>query len=175
MQRLITVTEGMPSIIVQEKLAAVRYLTGAAPLPAEGSVLPDSYGFKRGEARSAVVARMLLRHVTDAAKASAPLLRAAQKQNAGARKRPGVLHARREGVRDGGTENCCPQHLSAFSRHHRWNSCTLRSCSAEVVANLVSPVSGLTATKKNHCAKKTHCAARRFAAGAATRPVAVSA
>ncbi len=57
-QRLITVTEGMPSIIVQEKLAAIRFLTGAAPLPPEGSVLPDSYGYKRGEARSAVVARM---------------------------------------------------------------------------------------------------------------------
>jgi UPF0755 protein len=57
-QRLITVTEGMPSIIVQEKVAAVRYLTGAAPLPPEGSVLPDSYGYKRGEARSAVIARM---------------------------------------------------------------------------------------------------------------------
>ena len=57
-QRLITVTEGMPSVIVQEKLAAVRFLTGAAPLPPEGSVLPDSYGYKRGEARGAVVARM---------------------------------------------------------------------------------------------------------------------
>ena len=57
-QRLITVTEGMPSIIVQEKVAAVRYLTGAAPLPPEGSVLPDSYGYKRGEARSAVIGRM---------------------------------------------------------------------------------------------------------------------
>jgi len=57
-QRLITVTEGMPSIIVQEKLAAIRHLTGAAPLPAEGSVLPDSYGYKRGEARAAVAQRM---------------------------------------------------------------------------------------------------------------------
>ena len=57
-QRLITVTEGMPSIIVQEKLAAVRYLTGAAPLPPEGSVLPDSYGYERGEARVAVIERM---------------------------------------------------------------------------------------------------------------------
>ena len=57
-QRLITVTEGMPSIIVQEKLAAIRYLTGPAPLPGEGSVLPDSYGYKRGEARSAVAQRM---------------------------------------------------------------------------------------------------------------------
>ena len=57
-QRLITVTEGMPSIIVQEKLAAVEHLTGPAPLPAEGSVLPDSYGYKRGESRAAVVGRM---------------------------------------------------------------------------------------------------------------------
>ena len=57
-QRLITVTEGMPSIIVQEKLAAIPYLTGAAPLAPEGSLLPDSYGYKRGEARAAVVQRM---------------------------------------------------------------------------------------------------------------------
>jgi UPF0755 protein len=57
-QRLITVTEGMPSIIVQEKLAANPYLTGPAPLPPEGSVLPDSYGYKRGETREAVVQRM---------------------------------------------------------------------------------------------------------------------
>ena len=57
-QRLITVTEGMPAIIVQEKLAGISYLTGATPVIAEGSVLPDSYGYKRGEARSAVVGRM---------------------------------------------------------------------------------------------------------------------
>ncbi|MDQ3479175.1 MAG: endolytic transglycosylase MltG [Pseudomonadota bacterium] len=57
-QRLITVTEGMPSIIVQEKLAAVRHLTGAAPLAPEGSLLPDSYGYKRGETRAAVIGRM---------------------------------------------------------------------------------------------------------------------
>ena len=57
-QRLITVTEGMPSIIVQERLAANPYLAGPAPLPEEGSVLPDSYGFKRGEERSTVVRRM---------------------------------------------------------------------------------------------------------------------
>jgi UPF0755 protein len=57
-QRLITIAEGTPSIIVQEKLAAVPYLTGAAPLPTEGSVLPDSYGYQRGESRSAVLKRM---------------------------------------------------------------------------------------------------------------------
>jgi len=57
-QRLITVTEGMPAIIVAEKLAASPYLTGAVPPIAEGSLLPDSYGFERGEARAAVVKRM---------------------------------------------------------------------------------------------------------------------
>jgi len=57
-QRLITIAEGTPSILVQEKVAAVPYLTGATPLPEEGSVLPDSYGYQRGEARSSVIARM---------------------------------------------------------------------------------------------------------------------
>lgn len=57
-QRLITVTEGMPSIIVREKLAANRYLTGPTPLIAEGSVLPDSYGYKRGESRTQLARRM---------------------------------------------------------------------------------------------------------------------
>jgi UPF0755 protein len=57
-QRLITVTEGMPSIIVAEKLAANPYLVGPLPAIAEGSVLPDSYGYKRGETRASVVTRM---------------------------------------------------------------------------------------------------------------------
>ena len=58
MQRLITVTEGMPAIIVEEKLAANPYPAGPAPTIAEGSVLPDSYGYQRGETRAALVARM---------------------------------------------------------------------------------------------------------------------
>ncbi len=57
-QRLVTVTEGMPSIIVQERVAALPFLTGNAPLPAEGSVLPDSYGFERGTSRAALIQRM---------------------------------------------------------------------------------------------------------------------
>ena len=57
-QRLITVTEGMPSVIVEERLAANKLLTGPTPTIAEGSVLPDSYSFERGEQRSAVVNRM---------------------------------------------------------------------------------------------------------------------
>ena len=57
-QRLITVTEGMPSIIVSEKLSANPYLTGPTPPIAEGSVLPDSYGYQRGETRASLVGRM---------------------------------------------------------------------------------------------------------------------
>jgi UPF0755 protein len=57
-QRLITIAEGMPSIIVQEKLAAIPYLSGPLPSIEEGSVLPDSYGYQRGETRAAVLARM---------------------------------------------------------------------------------------------------------------------
>lgn len=57
-QRLITIPEGMPSILVQEKLAAAPFLTGEAPLPAEGAVLPDSYSYARGETRATVAARM---------------------------------------------------------------------------------------------------------------------
>jgi UPF0755 protein len=57
-QRLITVTEGMPAIIVAEKLAANPYLTGPLPDIAEGSLLPDSYGYQRGQRRAEIVARM---------------------------------------------------------------------------------------------------------------------
>jgi len=57
-QRLITVTEGMPAIIVSEKLASNPYLAGPTPAIDEGSLLPDSYGYQRGEARTALVARM---------------------------------------------------------------------------------------------------------------------
>jgi UPF0755 protein len=56
--RLVTIAEGMPSVIVQEKLAAIADLTGPAPLPAEGSVLPNSYDWQKGETRAAVLKRM---------------------------------------------------------------------------------------------------------------------
>jgi UPF0755 protein len=57
-QRLITVTEGMPAIIVSEKLASNPYLAGPTPPIEEGSLLPDSYGYQRGETRAALVERM---------------------------------------------------------------------------------------------------------------------
>ena len=56
--RLLTIPEGMPSILVQEKLAAIPELTGDAPLPPEGSVLPNSYDWQKGETRAAVLKRM---------------------------------------------------------------------------------------------------------------------
>ncbi len=56
--RLITVTEGMPSVIVEEKLSASPYLKGSTPQIAEGSVLPDSYGFERDDTRAAVIKHM---------------------------------------------------------------------------------------------------------------------
>src|SRR5438045_8593563 len=48
----------MPAILVSEKLAANTY--HAVPMPAieEGSLLPDSYGYQRGETRSALIGRM---------------------------------------------------------------------------------------------------------------------
>ena len=57
-QRLVTVVPGMPAIIVTERLAANPYLAGPQPPIAEGSVLPDSYGYQRGDSRAAIVRRM---------------------------------------------------------------------------------------------------------------------
>lgn len=58
LQRFVMVTPGMPSVVVQERLMAAPFLTGEVEVPAEGSVLPDSYAYTRGEKRSAVLARM---------------------------------------------------------------------------------------------------------------------
>ena len=57
-QRMVTVPEGMPSIMIFDRLMANDMLTGSIPVPAEGSILPDSYAFDKGETRAAVVQRM---------------------------------------------------------------------------------------------------------------------
>lgn len=57
-RRMVTIPEGMPSIMVEERLAKVPMLTGPVPRLAEGSALPDTYAFQRGESRSALVTRM---------------------------------------------------------------------------------------------------------------------
>ncbi len=56
--RFVTIPEGTPSIMVHEALMAEPLLTGEVAVPEEGSVLPESYDFERGEPRSAVLARM---------------------------------------------------------------------------------------------------------------------
>ncbi|NJM50111.1 MAG: endolytic transglycosylase MltG [Sphingomonadales bacterium] len=57
-QRMVTIPEGMPSIMVYERLMANEQLTGDIAVPAEGSVLPDSYAFEKGESRADVLKRM---------------------------------------------------------------------------------------------------------------------
>ena len=58
LQRFVAIPEGMPSILVHERLMAEPLLIGTVAVPAEGSVLPDSYSFERGECRAAVLKRM---------------------------------------------------------------------------------------------------------------------
>jgi len=58
LRRFVTIPEGTPSIVVYEKLMANPDLTGTVEVPAEGSVLPDTYEIEKGESRQAVVLRM---------------------------------------------------------------------------------------------------------------------
>ena len=44
--------------MVTERLTAQTYLTGPVVTPPEGSVLPETYDFQRGESRQAMLARM---------------------------------------------------------------------------------------------------------------------
>jgi UPF0755 protein len=57
-QRLVTIPEGMPSVMVHERLMRVPYLAGAIAVPPEGSVLPNSYSYQRGETRAVLLGRM---------------------------------------------------------------------------------------------------------------------
>lgn len=58
LRRFVTIPEGLPAVMVKEKLEANADLTGPVETPAEGSVLPDTYDIQKGEARAAVLARM---------------------------------------------------------------------------------------------------------------------
>ena len=57
-QRLVPVPEGFPSVLVHDALMRADGLTGTIAVPREGSVLPDSYAYQRGDTRGALVARM---------------------------------------------------------------------------------------------------------------------
>ena len=58
LQRMVVIPEGWPAIQVQDALARTSELTGPAPLPKEGSILPDSYAIQAGDTRQSVVDRM---------------------------------------------------------------------------------------------------------------------
>ncbi len=45
-------------MLVRERLMAAKELTGEVAAPIEGTVLPDSYSFQRGDSRQAVLDRM---------------------------------------------------------------------------------------------------------------------
>ena len=57
-QRMVTIPEGMPSIMVYERIMANDRISGSISIPAEGSVLPDSYAFDKNEPRADVLQRM---------------------------------------------------------------------------------------------------------------------
>lgn len=57
-QRFVAIPEGLPSVLVAERINAAPALTGMVAAPLEGSVLPDNYAYTRGEPRSAVLGRM---------------------------------------------------------------------------------------------------------------------
>ena len=57
-QKMVTIPEGMPSIQVHERLMANDKLTGDVAVPAEGSLLPDTYAFDNKEPRADVLKRM---------------------------------------------------------------------------------------------------------------------
>jgi len=58
LQRSVTVPEGTPSVIVYDLLMKAPGLTGEIQVPPEGTVLPDTYAYVRGESRQAVLDRM---------------------------------------------------------------------------------------------------------------------
>ncbi len=59
-RHLITVPEGVTSEQVAEILARAPFLTGVAPAPPEGAVLPETYEAQYGEDRASVLGRMMV-------------------------------------------------------------------------------------------------------------------
>ena len=69
LQRFVTVPEGWPAVLVHDALLKAPQLDGAVAIPREGSVLPDSYSYERGDTRASVVGRMqaaMTRYLADA-------------------------------------------------------------------------------------------------------------
>lgn len=58
LQRFVTIPEGYPAVMVRDQLMKADGLTGDVAVPVEGTVLPDSYSFQRGDTRQSVLDRM---------------------------------------------------------------------------------------------------------------------
>ncbi|MFA5965492.1 MAG: endolytic transglycosylase MltG [Sphingomonas sp.] len=57
-QRFVTIPEGWPSVMVKDALMKEPGLSGTVAVPIEGTVLPDSYAFQRGDTRAFMLKRM---------------------------------------------------------------------------------------------------------------------
>ena len=57
-QHDLTIPEGLTAAQIAQRIAQAQALSGPTPVPAEGSILPQTYDFVRGTARAALVARM---------------------------------------------------------------------------------------------------------------------
>ncbi|WP_353205506.1 endolytic transglycosylase MltG, partial [Sphingomonas sp.] len=57
-QRFVTIPEGWASVQLKDAIDKTSGLTGTIDVPAEGSILPDSYAFQRGDTRAFMVKRM---------------------------------------------------------------------------------------------------------------------
>lgn len=64
----LTIPEGLPSVLVAERLAGLAALTGAVPEVREGSVLPDTYSFATGTSRASALKTMQAAMNTELAK-----------------------------------------------------------------------------------------------------------
>jgi len=69
LQRFVTIPEGWPSVMVKDALDKTAGLTGTVAVPPEGTILPDSYSFQRGNSRQFMVDRMqraMVKYLEDA-------------------------------------------------------------------------------------------------------------
>jgi UPF0755 protein len=58
LQRFVTIPEGWPAVSVHSALMKADGLAGEVKVPVEGTVLPDSYSFQRGDPRQKILDRM---------------------------------------------------------------------------------------------------------------------
>ena len=60
LQRMVTIPEGWPSVLVAQAIMKADGMTGKVSPPIEGTVLPDSYAYDRGQPRQALAFHLLM-------------------------------------------------------------------------------------------------------------------